>query len=443
MTHYAFNDAAPSTPAVRQLLAIADAVTRDASLAVHPSDDMFAFGVNTIGHLPLAAMAYFRAGVSITDSINQIAAWHFGSIDNVSSFLDFAGGYGRSTRFLAEYLPAERITVGEIQSDALEFQAREFGVSTLQSTTDPADLQVPRQFDFVFVASLFTHLPHRTFGAWLSKVWELVAPGGVLVFSVHDEAINDMGVELEDGFAFIPATEVAALSTDDYGANFTTEAYVRRQLDDAIGGEADNAIRLPRALCFMQDVWIVPRRAHSNLPTDYECGPSGAFDSLEVEGRRMRLRGWTADRGCALASHGHSIARVEIYLNGVIVGTADRLSLPRPDVAAHLREDDNPYFRSSGWAATIKTKRPARETDILSVVSICDHDRRFVLDSTYVADMLSRTAGTLRPSLVRRRATSVEHVYRQGGMKAVAFRAGAVAKRNTLTAVDRVLRVRH
>jgi hypothetical protein len=83
----------------------------------------------------------------------------------------------------------------------------------------------------VFVASLFTHLPDRTFGMWLAK---LVAPGGVLVFSVHDEAINRGGVPLHDGFAFIPRSEVSAISVEDYGTNFTTADYVRRRLETAI-----------------------------------------------------------------------------------------------------------------------------------------------------------------------------------------------------------------
>ncbi|MGO9954693.1 MAG: hypothetical protein ACLP50_01710 [Solirubrobacteraceae bacterium] len=50
-----------------------------------------------------------------------------------------------------------------------------------------------RRFDLVFVASPFTYLPDRAFGAWLSKLWELVAPGGVLAFSVHDEVLNRLG----------------------------------------------------------------------------------------------------------------------------------------------------------------------------------------------------------------------------------------------------------
>ena len=191
-------------------------------------------------------MAYFRAGASMMGVIERVATWHFGGLGNVGSLLDFAAGYGRSTRFLVRYLPAGAVTVGEIQfSDPLEFQAREFGVLTLQSTSDPAGLLTPRTFDFVFVASLFTHLPRRTFGPWLAKLWEMVAPGGVLVFSVHDAGLDTLGAEWQDGFAFIGANEVSALDTEQYGTTFTTETFVRQQLAQTIGEDAGDAVRLP------------------------------------------------------------------------------------------------------------------------------------------------------------------------------------------------------
>ena len=134
-------------------------------------------------------------------------------------------------------------------------------MKTLLSTSDPDELESPDTFDLVFVASLFTHLPDQTFAKWLAKLWTLVAPGGVLVFSVHDEAINRGGVPLEDGFAFMPMSEVASLSVDEYGTTLTT-AGLRPSagLQEAIGTEAGHAIRLPRALCFEQDVWVVSAR---------------------------------------------------------------------------------------------------------------------------------------------------------------------------------------
>ncbi|HTU28847.1 MAG TPA: class I SAM-dependent methyltransferase [Solirubrobacteraceae bacterium] len=181
-------------------------------------------------------MAYFRAGASMLDVVDAVAEWHFRGLDQLGSFLDFAGGYGRATRFFAERLAPSRVTVGEVQTDALEFQARHFHVATLRSTTDPSRLDAAGQrYSFVFVASLFSHLPRATFTTWLARLWELVESGGVLVFSVHDEAVEEHDAPWEDGHAFIAASEISELETADYGTAFTTEEFVREQLREAVG----------------------------------------------------------------------------------------------------------------------------------------------------------------------------------------------------------------
>ncbi len=317
----------------------------------------------------------------------------FGNLNNVGSFLDFAAGYGRSTRFW-DHVPPKGVVIAEIQAEALAFQARELNVSTIQSTTvRPAALRVDRAFDFVFVASLFTHLPDRTFGSWLAKMWQFVSPNGVLVFSVHDEAVNESGVELQDGFAFIPLTEVPSLSVDDYGGNLTTEEYVRRRLREAVGAEAANAVRLPRALCFHQDVGVVPRGRVSEHPLQYDRGPQGSVDQLTVDGRTLRLTGWAADIGFAgLEEPGHAISDLQVYVNGTELRSDLQLGLPRPDVAAYLKREDDPLASFSGWTASW-TRRAVRDTDVISVVVNCEHGTRYVLDSATIRDALPRIGG--------------------------------------------------
>ncbi len=417
MIRYPFENSAPSAPAVRRMLELAWPRARDASLSVHPEDDMFAFGVNTIGSETLAAMAYFRAGASMIDVIEAVADWRFGGLSEVGSFLDFAAGYGRSTRFLVKYLPPETVTVAEIQADALDFQARSFGVSTLHSTSDPAALRTTRRFDFVFVASLFTHLPRATFGPWLEKLWEMVAPGGVLVFSVHDQVLDTLGAQWEDGFAFIAASEVSALDTEQYGTNFTTEAFVREQLARAIGEDAADAVRLPRGLCFMQDLWVVTRGERSAAPLVYENGPNGALDGLEVDGRGFTLSGWAADTGfAAVDAPSHAIARVQVRVGDETIVEAD-LGLHRPEIAAYLGRADDPRLQAAGWAVRGTARRRLRPDDIVTVTAVCEHGRRFVLDSTRVTDMLARTGGGLPAPPIQRRFLTARAVHSEGGVR--------------------------
>lgn len=408
--------------ALRELIRLTDPTVSRASLETHPDDDMLAFSVTALGGEPLGKMAYYRAGLMIVDTALSIVRWRFGSADRVSSFLDFAAGYGRSSRFLAEHFGPERVCVGEIQSDALDFQARSFGFSTLQSCANPADLAVDRRHDVVFIASLFSHLPERTFGPWLAKVWEFVAPNGVLIFSVHDEAVNNMGVDLVDGFAFIPASEVAELSAADYGTNFTTEEFVRRKLAEALGAdEAAQAIRLPQALCFHQDVWVVCKGAWPAAQLQYECGPAGAVDELALAPGAMTLRGWSADPGfCDGQLTSHAIRAVSIYRNGKRL--AETLpSSPRPDIPKRFGRDHDPLILNAAWTVTNRT-RNLRLDDVITVVSECDHGRRFVLDSSRVHDLLTRRGlpAEIPPrSSVHRRMRTAKTVYRESGVLGV------------------------
>ena len=439
MGRHAFTDSSPSAPAIRRMLVRAYPCARDASLVVHDADDMYAFGIAAIGSETLSAMAYFRAGASMMDVIERVASWHFGSLSKVGSFLDFAAGYGRSTRFLVEYLSPDRVTVGEIQSDALEFQAREFGVSTLQSTTDPAALPASRSYDFVFVASLFTHLPRVTFGPWLATLWQMVAPGGVLVFSVHDAVLDTQEAEWEDGFAFLSANEVAALDTEQYGTNFTTEAFVRERLWESIGDDAADAVRLPKGLCFMQDLWVVTRGTRNPDPLVFENGPNGALDSLEVDGREFILSGWVGDIGfAAVNAASHAIARVEVSFTDGTVVAAD-LGLPRPQIAVHLGRPGDPLLEGSGWAVRGQTGRRIRSSDVVTITAICEYGGRFVLDSTRVSDMLRRTGGTLPTGPIRRRARTARAIYLDRGFEGLVSLAPTVA-RNEWRRLKRSLR---
>jgi SAM-dependent methyltransferase len=384
---YAFADDSPTAGAVRRLIQTADPISAAVSLRVDPGDDMFAFGVDTCPTPELAAMAYFRAGISINDTALQIVKWRYGSLDRVGSFLDFAAGYGRSTRFLAKHLTPERVWVAEIQPDALEFQSREFGVRTLLSETDPDEVEVDATHDVVFVCSLLTHMPERTFAPWVRRLWSFVAPGGMLIFSVHDEATHRVATDVsDDGFAFMEASEVPSLSTQDYGANVTSEAYVRRQIERAIGpDEALRAIRLPRALCFLQDVWVVCNGQWPAATLRYECGPQGCVDELRVAGRTMQLRGWAADRGFASDKRAsHLIRDVAVYLNDAEL-TRVPTALARPDVSAYLGYPEDEILTRCGWDATLDGV-DVDPSDVVRVVATCSHGAQFVLDAVSMAD---------------------------------------------------------
>lgn len=175
-------------------------------------------------------------------------------------FLEFASGHGRFTRHLVKALGPARVVVSDVVPDAVAFSCATFGVEGFDSQVDPAAVRWPERYDTVFVLSLFSHLPDRLWGGWLARLYEAVAPGGLLVFSTHGEAAADMqGATLDaQGFFFAAASESQAIDVADYGTAFSSEAFVRRQIAALLPG-AEIVAFSPRHFWHHQDAFALRR----------------------------------------------------------------------------------------------------------------------------------------------------------------------------------------
>jgi hypothetical protein len=237
---------------------------------------------------------------------------------------------------------------------------------------------------------------------------------------------------------------VASISVEEYGTTFTTADYVRRRLQEAIGAEAGHAIRLPRALCFEQDVWVLSRGDPPTAPLEYECGPIGAIDRFDVRGRTLEASGWAADRGdAAVGAQTHDIVDVEILVNGAPVADleVDR-GIVRPDVAQWLGEPQDPRFQRSGWTTRGKLRRRPHTGDVVSITVTCEHGARFVIDSIRVDDLLARMSLPPSTSRVARYLIAGRWALGQGGLRAVAARIPKVLARDLRPLLRRPTRLR-
>lgn len=158
--------------------------------------------------------------------------------------LEFASGYGRVTRHLRAAMPLAEIAASDIHPQACEFIEENFGIHTYVSSTDPSDLAVGGGYDFVFVLSLFSHLPDRTFSAWLSALYETLAPSGVLLFTTHGDRSRRRfsGIDLSaeengDGWVYRRRSDQPDLDIEDYGTMIVTPQYVVRAIEPAGGAE--------------------------------------------------------------------------------------------------------------------------------------------------------------------------------------------------------------
>jgi 2-polyprenyl-3-methyl-5-hydroxy-6-metoxy-1,4-benzoquinol methylase len=177
-----------------------------------------------------------------------------------SSFLEFASGHGRFTRHLVKALGPERVTVSDVVADAVQFSRDAFGVSGFISAARPQELNWTARYDVVFVLSLFSHLPRGSWGRWLGRLFDMVAPGGVLMFSTHGaQAAQRQGVTLDGaGFYFAASSESSAIDAQEYGTAFTDEAFVRAQMAQW-APEAQLLRFAPVWFWHHQDAWVLRR----------------------------------------------------------------------------------------------------------------------------------------------------------------------------------------
>ncbi|NEQ37336.1 MAG: methyltransferase, partial [Okeania sp. SIO3I5] len=228
------------------------------NVKIHPQDEMYLYALkNTNGRKDEALLRYFSNGKRILDAVKQIVEWYFDGFENISSFLDFASGYGRFSRFLLQEIPNNKIWVSDIYSAAVEFQKQQFGFEGMVSTTSPEDYQINQKFDCIFACSFFSHIPQKTFAAWLKKLYSCLTENGILIFSTHDLSLMTIETDVEaEEIYFTPESESLFLKTEDYGVTYVGNKWVRKVIEKVTQGKA-KWHRIKRGLCGYHDLYII------------------------------------------------------------------------------------------------------------------------------------------------------------------------------------------
>ena len=228
---------------------------------ISPDDDIFAFFA---GHAsstnPLRD--YLADGWRTLAELMAVMERVGQPLVQSTQFLEFASGHGRFTRHLVKLLGADKVTVSDVVPSAVAFARQTFGVQGVLSASVPEELATPRQYDTVFVLSLFSHLPRSTWARWLQALYATVAPGGILVFTTHGiKAAQFDSVPLdEEGFFFAPASESTAIDPNEYGTAFTTEAFVRARIAETVGSDKLEYFA-PVQFWNHQDVYVLRKTA--------------------------------------------------------------------------------------------------------------------------------------------------------------------------------------
>ena len=330
------------------------------NLDIHAEDEMLLHYLNLHpGNRDQALVLYFDSGRRIWGTMASILRWRFGSrfgtLPPDFQLLDFASGYGRVTRFAMLDIPPECFWVSDIYEGGVRFQEAAFGVHGLVSHADPGQFACAETFDAILVSSLFTHLPEATFRSWLRRLWGMLRPGGVLVFSVHDRDIMLPGRELPPGgIQFDAHSESGSLSSAQYGTTWVNEAFVRRMVGEVAPGSSVH--RIPRGLLRFQDLYVVVPEADadfSGLKLAEE--PEGFVEHCSFSNGELRLTGWVVDRSRRAAPR-----EVRLVVNGEIAQALGPEGFkPRPDAGVLFPYEE---VKVTGWSLAARLAPEAAAT---------------------------------------------------------------------------------
>ncbi|MFB2981563.1 class I SAM-dependent methyltransferase [Microseira sp. BLCC-F43] len=342
--------------------------------AIHPDDEMYLFSLKNLnGDKQAACIRYYSLGQRIFDAVKQIVEWQFQNFDNnVSSFLDFACGYGRFSRYLLQELSPQQIWVSDISANAVKFQTEQFNVNGIVSTNYPKDYPGEGKFDCILAASFFSHVPKNTFADWVEKLYSLLSPQGILIFSVHDLTLLPADVaQKSEGFYFVPESENTTLDRQLYGTTYVSEAFVSQVLAEKLGA-AVTYYRIEKGLCRHQDIYIAvkhPVQEFSSL--NFSHHPEGGLETCQITtDGKIYLAGWALD-----FNRDSKVEQIQIIVNGKLVQSCI------PDCDRNKTTD-----LRSGWTCYSETDT-IRPDDVLIVKAINSRELERVLAANKLAAM--------------------------------------------------------
>ncbi|MEZ2276374.1 MAG: methyltransferase [Microcoleus sp.] len=346
-------------------------------------DEMYLFALRNVKNdSDRALVRYYSLGRRIMDTVKQVVDWHFGDFENVPSFLDFACGYGRFTRFLIQEMPPERVWVSDISTQAVKFQTEYFGVNGIVSTGNPENYLTDQKFDCIVANSFFSHMPERTFGGWLQNLYNLLNPNGILMFSVHDECLRAPGTEMPaTGLLFSPNSEIESLNKQEYGTTYVTENFVREIVHRVSDGKAF-VHRIEKGLCRFQDLYIVTNHLVKDFYNwQFNHHPEGYVDVATFTKKgSLYLEGWAVD-----VNQDGRIDEVQVLVNGKLVQKTEPF-YDRLDLEQHFQKD---AILQSGWNCYLG-KDTISPQDVLTVKLINNCGGKLIIENCTVQSLVSQ-----------------------------------------------------
>ena len=231
------------------------------SSAIHPDDFLHKF---ILRKFPKdGADRYFEGGKREATAVRAMIERYFPPHSPIR-VIDFAAGYGRVVRHLPAVMPKATVAASDIHPQACQFMRENFDIEVYQSTREPEELDLGDSYDFIYVHSLFSHLPPHSFQRWLAALYRHTKPGGYLMVTTNgDFAREKLPNEFlpcydpEKGYGYRPlVVDQPDIPTEDYGSMSISPDYFRAAVTTT-----DSLARIvsfrPGAILSHQDEWII------------------------------------------------------------------------------------------------------------------------------------------------------------------------------------------
>jgi SAM-dependent methyltransferase len=189
-----------------------------------------------VGHWP-EPDHFLGVGRKIAWDVRRLLSRVDRPLESFPAILDFGCGCGRVLRHLAGLVPRQELHGADLDAESVAWCREHLGrFATFEIAGDDPPLRYPdARFDLVLAVSVFSHLPAERQLAWLAELRRVLKPGGLLVASVHGEALllgpeqaETLAALRREGFLFVPAPPTPGLP-DYYRTAYHTRGYLQRE----------------------------------------------------------------------------------------------------------------------------------------------------------------------------------------------------------------------
>jgi SAM-dependent methyltransferase len=133
------------------------------------------------------AATFLDSGETIVDAMADTLRSAGKSLDDFDSVLDFGCGCGRLLRHLPKFTKAKLFGC-DYNPELVAWCAKNLPIAKLAvNSLEPPLPYSDGSFDFIYARSVFTHLPEKAQIEWMRELHRVLAPGGVLYFTMHGE----------------------------------------------------------------------------------------------------------------------------------------------------------------------------------------------------------------------------------------------------------------